>query len=119
METTATIARRLVDLCRQGQFIKAQEELYAENALSLQPASPMFEARLSGREAIIARERRLQQLVTELRVVNVSEPVVAERHFSLAMTTEVTLPGMTARRQSEIGVYEVREGKIVVEQFFF
>jgi len=119
METTLTIARRLVDLYRQGQFVKAQEELYADDVLSLQPASALFEARLEGREAIVARERRLQQLVTELRVVNVSEPIVAEHHFSLAMTTEVTLPGLPARWQSEIGVYEVREGKIVVEQFFF
>lgn len=36
--TTPTIAQRLVELCRQGQFDQAYQELFAENAVSAEPA---------------------------------------------------------------------------------
>jgi len=35
--TTEQIAARLAELCRQGQFEDAQKELYAENAVSIEP----------------------------------------------------------------------------------
>jgi len=35
--TTGQIASRLAELCRQGQFESAQKELFAENAVSIEP----------------------------------------------------------------------------------
>ena len=118
MRTTQEVAHQLVAFCRQGQFIEAQQELYAEDAVSLQPANALFEAHLQGRASIIAREKRLKQAVP-VRAVEVTDAVVAGNHFSLAMTLEITLPGPEIRLRSEIGVYEVQNGQIVLEQFFF
>ncbi len=41
--TTQEIANRLVELCRQGDFKTAQEELLAEDAMSIEqePALPL------------------------------------------------------------------------------
>ena len=49
----------------------------------------------------------------------VSEPVVAANHFSLAMGMDVTLKGIGRVQMDEVAVYEVTEGKITREQFYF
>lgn len=47
------IAERLAELCRKGEFEKAQKELYAEDALSIEPyATPAFEKETKGLPAI-------------------------------------------------------------------
>ena len=40
--TTAQIANRLADLCKQGQFEQAQKELFAEDAVSSRDIMAMF-----------------------------------------------------------------------------
>jgi len=50
--TTGQIASRLAELCRQGQFEAAQKELYAENAVSIEPeAMPDFPKETKGLRA--------------------------------------------------------------------
>ncbi len=48
-----------------------------------------------------------------------SEPVVGGNHFSVAMGMDVTMKGGERMQMDEIAVYEVKDGKIVKEQFFF
>jgi len=46
-------------------------------------------------------------------------PQVAGNFFSCVMGMDVTLKGQPRMKLDEIAVYEVRDGKIVLEQFFF
>ncbi len=48
-----------------------------------------------------------------------TDPVVAGNFFSVAMGLDATMKGMGRMRMDEIAVYEVKDGKIVKEQFFF
>ena len=48
-----------------------------------------------------------------------SQPVVGGNHFSLAMGMDVTFKGKGRTQMDEICVYEVKDGKIVKEQFFY
>ena len=44
--TTAEIAKRLTELCRQAKWEQAQKELFANDAVSIEPfATPAFEKR--------------------------------------------------------------------------
>jgi hypothetical protein len=49
----------------------------------------------------------------------VSDPLVADNFFTVAMTMDATFKGMGRRLDSEICLYEVQDGKIVKEPFFF
>ena len=44
---------------------------------------------------------------------------VAGNHFAVAMGMDVTMKGQGRMKMDEIAVYEVKEGKIVKEQFFY
>lgn len=115
---TPEIARRLVELCRQGAYETAQTELYATDAVSLEPeGSPT--PNVKGRDAIMAKGKAFVASV-EIHGGTVSEPVVAEAFFSLSMTLDITpRAGGTRFLMEEICLYEVKAGKIVREQFFY
>ena len=47
--TTKEVAERLVELCRKGDFESAQSELFADDAISIEPYStPDFEKETKG-----------------------------------------------------------------------
>lgn len=111
------IARRLVALCRQGAYETAQAELYAADAVSIEPAGSLT-PNVTGRDAIIAKGKAFVASV-EIHGGHVSEPVVGGAFFSLALSLDLTPRAGGARfTMEEICVYEVRDGKIVREQFF-
>ena len=47
------------------------------------------------------------------------EPLVGGNHISLAMGMDVSMKGMGRMKMDEVVVYEVKDGKIVKEQFFY
>lgn len=115
---TPEIAQRLVALCRQGAYETAQRELYADHVVSLEPAGTPGH-RAEGLAAIIAKGKMFYDTF-EVHGGSVSEPVVAGNFFSCALTADVTpRAGGPRFTMAEIAVYEVRDGKIVLEQFFY
>jgi SnoaL-like domain len=66
--TTEQIASRLAELCRQGQFEAAQKELYAENAVSIEPeAMPDFPKETRGLRAIIEKGHKFESMVEKVQ----------------------------------------------------
>ncbi len=119
MKTTTEIAARLVALCRSGDFAAAQRELYSPNAASIEPEGGPGPREVRGHEALAAKEKMFNSTF-EVHGCAVSEPLVADAFFSCTMTADVTERKSGARFPlSELCVYEVRDGKIVREQFFF
>jgi ketosteroid isomerase-like protein len=112
------IAHRLAELCRENRFSQVHDELYSSDIVSLEPEhTPNFRA--EGRAAIDEKNQWWETNMT-VHGTTVSEPVIAGNFFSLSMIIDVT-DGTNGQRydMGEICVYEVREGKIVKEQFFY
>lgn len=118
---TEQIARRLVELCRNGEFSRAQEGLFAENAVSREPEGmqdgPLGNA--DGLDAIRRKGEAFEKTYEKMHGVTVSEPLVAGDFFSVAMGFDATWKRGGRRSLEEICVFEVRDGKIVREQFFY
>ncbi len=116
--TPTEVAHRLVELCRQGAYETAQLELYADDAVSLEPEGAPT-PNVNGRDAIIAKGKHFVASM-EIHGGSVSDAVVAGPFFSLAMKLDLSPKGGGERfTMEEICVYEVRDGKIVREQFFY
>jgi ketosteroid isomerase-like protein len=115
------IAKRLVELCREGKYEDAQRELYAEDAVSIEPDGlpPGALGSVKGLAAIYEKGRQFNAMIEAVHGGSVSEPVVAGNWFSVVMTMDVTMKGRGRMNMSEICVYRVRDGKIVHEQFFY
>jgi limonene-1,2-epoxide hydrolase len=116
---TDEIARRLVALCREIKWEQAQRELYADAAVSLEPhATPVFEKETRGLPAILEKGRKFAGMIEQFHSTTVSEPVVATNSFACTMRLDVTMKGQGRMNMTELCVYQVKDGKIVSEQFF-
>ena len=118
---TEQIANRLIELCRRGEFSQAQDELYADIAVSLEPegapAGPLGSVR--GLEAIRQKAKAFDETYENIHGITVSEPLIAGEFFSLSMDIDATWKRGGRYAMEEICVYQVRDGKIVLEQFFY
>jgi hypothetical protein len=116
---TQEIAKRLVELCRKGDYEQAHEELYADNVVSIEPEGAPGEQKVVGREGLQRKAEQFQDMIEEYHGTEVSDPVVGDRFISLSMSIDATMKGMGRQKMDEICVYEVQDGKIVKEQFFY
>jgi hypothetical protein len=116
-----SIAKRLVELCREGKFEEAQTELYAADAASIEPEGlpPGALGNAKGLAAIHEKGRQFNAAIETVHGGSVSDPVIAANWFSIALTMDVTMKGRGRVNLEEICVYGVRDGKIVHEQFFY
>jgi len=118
---TEAVAKRLVELCRKGEYEQAQRELYAQDAVSIEmpglPEGALGDA--NGLEAIYEKGRQFASMVEAVHANSVSDPVVAGNWFSATMTMDVTFKGRGRTQMAELCVYHVHDGKVVSEQFFY
>jgi hypothetical protein len=116
--TTKDIAERLVALCREGKAEVAQNELYAEDAINIEPyGTPAFPKETKGRHAIIEKGRKFTAMIEQVHALAISDPLVAGSSFACAMQLDVTVKGHGRMSMDELCIYEVKGGKIISEQF--
>lgn len=117
--TTKEIADRLIELCRKGDFEAAQSELFADDAISIEPhATPAFEKETKGKQAIKEKGDKWNTMVEEMHNVELSDAVVADNSFACTMRLHVTMKERGKMDMTELCVYEVKDGKIISERFF-
>lgn len=115
--TVENVANELVKLCREGKWDDAQANLYADNARSIEPHGEPLE--VQGREALNQKGEWFNNTF-EVHTCEVSDPVIADNFFTCTMTLDSTHKESGMRnKSSEVCVYEVQDGKIVLEQFFY
>lgn len=115
---TSQIADRLVELCRKGEFEAAQTELYSDDAVSIEPDGAQMEL-AEGLAAIQEKGRQFMAFVEQMHGNVISEPLVAGNFFTISMALDATFKGRGRVNMEEICVYEVENGKIITEQFFY
>lgn len=117
--TTQEIAGKLIEYCRKGDFEKAQNELFADDAVSIEPeASPAFAKETKGLQAILEKGAKFESMVQEMHGITVSDPLVVTNSFALTMRLDVTMKEGGHMDMTELCVYKVKDGKIVSEEFF-
>jgi ketosteroid isomerase-like protein len=114
---TQQIADRLVALCREGKNADAINELYGDNIVSCESMGDPRE--ITGKAAVIEKNQDWFNSVEELHSTSVSEPLVAGDFFTVAMSFDVTFKKSGRMQMDEIALYEVKDGKIVMDHFFY
>ncbi len=118
--TTQEVANQLVKLCREGKFEECIQQLYSPDIVSIEPDGGPWESKVQGLSAIAKKGEQWNEMLAEFHSSEISDPIVAENFFSIAMKSNVTLKGMDHPiDMDEICVYHVDNGKVVKEQFFY
>ena len=117
--TTQDVANRFHELAQKGAWSQVHDELFADHAVSIEPEHAPGVQKVEGREGIRKKGEMFQQMLEETHDAYSREPQVAGNHFAVVMGLDATMKGMGRMKMDEIAVYEVKDGKIVKEQFFF
>ncbi|WP_375446935.1 SnoaL-like domain-containing protein [uncultured Fibrella sp.] len=117
--TIQEIASRLHTLCSQGKFEDAQNELYAADATSAEPDRTHTIQTVHGLEAIIEKGRHFQSMIEAVHGGSTGDPKVFGNTIFMELRMDVTMKGMGRMDMNEMCKYEVKDGKIISEEFFF
>ncbi|MEP4534034.1 MAG: SnoaL-like domain-containing protein [Cyclobacteriaceae bacterium] len=117
--TTEEIANRLVALCREGKYQQVYDELFSPDVLSIEPEGSGY-GTTRGMAEMAEKSKKWNDMVAEFHSGEISDPIVAENFFSLTMKSRITMKGMNHPiNMDEVCVYQVNDGKVVCEQFFY
>jgi len=121
--TTQEVANRYHELARQGKWFEIQDELFADDVKSVEPAEASSRYRYlrsaEGKADVRKKAEEWVSRVESLHSQYFTEPVVGGDHFALGWGVDVDVAGLGRRKIDEIAVYEVKNGQIVLEQFFY
>jgi hypothetical protein len=117
--TTQEVANRFYELAQQGNWTQIQEELFSEDARSVEPEGTPGLSSVKGLQQIREKGKAWEENVVETHSGYCQIPQVAGRYFCCTMGAEVTMKGQGRIQMDEVALYEVKDGKIVLEQFFY
>lgn len=118
--TTLDVATRYKELDQQGLYHLITDELYGSDCESIEPSTSLgLPQHVKGMTAIREKGKLFGELVEEMFGGYCSDPVVGGNFFSVAMGMDVKMKGQPRMQIDEIAVFEVKDGKIVKEQFFY
>jgi hypothetical protein len=109
------IASEVVKLIREGNNKQAKDLFYADNIISIEGNGD----KLEGIDAIHQKSIDWAAQVLEVHSASVSDPLIAADHFALNIKMDISYKNGDRGVMNEIAVYEVKDGKIVFEQYFF
>lgn len=116
--TTQEVAARFDQLAQQEKWFEIHDELFADNVRSVEPPN----ASLKNAEGKAAVRKKGEELIKQVETVHSSSttaPVVAGNHFAVGRHLEMTVRGVGRTKMDEVMLYEVKDGQIVLEQFFY
>jgi hypothetical protein len=109
------IAEEVVILIREGKNKQAKDLFYANNIVSVEGNGD----KLEGIDAIHQKSIDWAAQISEVHSASVSDPLISANHFALNIKMDISYKNGYRAVLDEIAVYEVNNGKIVFEQFFF
>lgn len=115
---TLEVANKWREMCQQGKNLECIDELYADTITSTEMPSSPSEV-ISGKQEVWNKNKNWLESVEEFHSGEISEPIVAGNHFTSKMAYDVTFKDQGRQQMEEVAVFEVKDGKIVNEQFFY
>lgn len=114
---TQEVANAFTALCKAGKFQEAAQQFWADNVVSLEAMDgPM--ARCDGRAAAEAKGA-WWYANHEVHSVQTEGPYVHGDQFILRFAMDITPKGQARMQAAEMGLYTVKNGKVVEEKFYY
>ena len=115
---TEEIAKKLVELCRNGEWMKAVDELYSKDIVSVESREmENMPAEMRGIDQVRGKTEWWEKNM-QVHSAKVGGPFVAGDTFVVQFDVDVTDKASNKRMQmSEVGIYKVKDGKVAREEF--
>jgi hypothetical protein len=122
MTSTQEVASRYCELAKQNKWPEILEELCSNDLVNKEPghvAQRGIQPITEGLEKVKAKGIKNREMIEAVHSQHCSSPLIAGNFFTVTLSRDVSFKGMARMIKDEIAVFEVKEGKIIVEQFFY
>lgn len=117
--TTQEVAAKFSELAQQEKWFEIQDEFFADNVRSIEPPTAKFLSNAEGKEAVRKKGENFVKRIESVHSAHTSEPIVSGNHFAVARNKDITVQGIGRIQINQIMLYEVKDGQIISEQFFY
>ena len=117
--TTREVAARFNELARKEMWFEIQDELFASNVRSIDPPDSPYFGYAEGKATVRKKGEDFVKRIEAVHRMHTTEPVVSGNHFAVGREMDITVKGFGRIKIDEIMLYEVKDGQIVSEQFFY
>jgi len=117
--TTQQVAARFSELAQQEKWFEIQDELFADNVKSIDPENSPYFGYAEGKAAVRKKGEDWVKRIESAHRRYTTEPIVGGNHFAVGREVDITVKGYGRIKIEEIMLYEVKDGEIVLEQFFY
>jgi hypothetical protein len=117
--STQEVAARFHELAQQEKWFEIQDEFFAENVKSIDPANSPYFGNAEGKADVRKKGEEFVGRIKEVHSLYTSEPLVTGNHFVVAREKDITVQPHGRIFIKELMLYEVKDGQIVLEQFFY
>ena len=118
-QTVSEVVSRFTELAQQEKWFDIQEELFAENVRSVDPSNSPYFGYAEGKANVRKKGEDWVSRIEGVHGLYTSEPLVCGNYFTVARKIDITVNGIGRIQIDELMVYEVKDGQIVLEQFFY
>lgn len=118
-QTIHEVALRFNELAQQEKWFEIQDELFADSVKSIDPPNSPYFGYAEGKVAVRKKDEDWVKRIEAAHRRYTSEPVIGGNHFAVGREVDITVQGLGRIKIDEIMLYEVKDGKIVSEQFFY
>jgi hypothetical protein len=117
--TTKEVAARFNELAQQEKWFEIQDEFFADDVKSIEPPNAQYLGYAEGKAAVRKKGEDFVNKVQEFHGAYTTQPVVGGNHFSVGRGMDVTVEVFGRIKMDQIMLYEVKDGQIILEQFFY
>jgi hypothetical protein len=117
--TTQEVARRFNELAQQEKWFEIQDEFFADDVKSIDPPNSPYFGNAEGKSQVRKKGEDFVKRIEAFHSGRTTEPLVIGNHFTVGRSKDMTVQGHGRIQINQIMLYEVKDGKIVLEQFFY
>ena len=117
--TTLEVAERFNELAQQEKWFEIQDEFFADTVKSIDPPNSPYFGYAEGKSPVRKKGEDFVKRIEAVHSAHTSEPIVAGNHFAVGRDIDITVKGLGRIQINQIMMYEVKDGEIVSEQFFY
>jgi hypothetical protein len=113
------VAARFNELAGQEKWFEIQDEFFTDDIKSIEPAHSPWMKNAEGKANVRKKAEDWVKRITAVHGTYTSEPVVGGNFFAVGREADITVQQLGRIQMKQLMVYEVKDGKIVSEQFFY
>lgn len=113
------VAARFNELAQQEKWFEIQEEFFSDDVKSIEHSDAPWMKDAKGKAVVRKKAEEFIKKIEAVHSAHTTQPVIGGNYFAVGRLVDLTIQGHGRVQWDQVMLYEVKDGKIVSEQFFY